>query len=754
MGILGGNSIREGQVKGRLHPLAFAGRLMADLAVEGNQPVLWLPLALVAGIWCYFALLTEPGWQLASACGATAVVLAMWLRHRTFAVLVSAALVGFGLAKLRAELVYTPLLRAFEPMVRVEGNVTGSAHFSKSQVQLLIDVTSISEVPPDEVPRRVRLIAKLAGSPIQVGDRIVLVADLEPLTRPEYPGGFDLARQLYFQSIGATGRAKEIVSVDGNDIPLRYRVARMVHQLRAHIGSRIRGAIDGPLGAFAEALVTGERAAIPRAMTESLQSSGLFHVLSISGLHMTLVAGTVFWFVRALLALFPHAALRWPIKKYAAVAAIVVGLFYMVLADFGAATERSYIMIAVMFFAMLVDRPAISLHNLALAAIIILGFQPEEAVAAGFQMSFMAVVGLAAFYGWWSARETERKLPHSKAWRIFTKFTRGVVAALLTTLIAGSLSGVVASHHFGRLAPFGTVSNILALPLISFVVMPMALIGTLLIPLGLEHYPFAALGQGLDAVMGISNTVASWRGANFALPALPASLAIGLCVAAMVFCTCKTQWRWAAVPIVAASLFVGFPRIESGLLIDSKLRNVALQTMDGALVPAVKTRGQYAFKNWARRAGISPRLLDAAALPGWTCVENHCQAVIDGKRVLLLLRENETSGACPAADVVIAQYPLRKRCRGKLLTLDRFDVWRDGAHAVRFNGAGVDVTSSRLMQGIRPWSYEARARRAAAQFVRKVSQAGTWSEGLSQPRTCLSKPADSRSSAACGETSK
>jgi competence protein ComEC len=253
MGILGGNSIREGQVKGRLHPLAFAGRLMADLAVEGNQPVLWLPLALVAGIWCYFALLTEPGWQLASACGATAVVLAMWLRHRTFAVLVSAALVGFGLAKLRAELVYTPLLRAFEPMVRVEGNVTGSAHFSKSQVQLLIDVTSISEVPPDEVPRRVRLIAKLAGSPIQVGDRIVLVADLEPLTRPEYPGGFDLARQLYFQSIGATGRAKEIVSVDGNDIPLRYRVARMVHQLRAHIGSRIRGAIDGPLGAFAEA---------------------------------------------------------------------------------------------------------------------------------------------------------------------------------------------------------------------------------------------------------------------------------------------------------------------------------------------------------------------------------------------------------------------------------------------------------------------------------------------------------------------
>ncbi len=754
MGILGGDSISKGQVKESLRQRAFTDRLMADLRLEGSQPVLWLPLALVAGIWSYFALLTEPGWQLAAACGAVAIVLVVWLRNRTFAVLCAAALVGFGLAKLRTEMVYTPLLRAFEPMVRVEGHVASSAYYSKSQVQLLIDVASISDVPPDEVPRRVRLIVKLAGSPIQVGDKIVLVANLEPLTRPEYPGGFDLARQLYFQSIGATGRAKEFVAIDSGDVPLRYRVTRMVHQLRVHIGSRIRAAIEGPLGAFAEALVTGERAAIPRAMTESLQSSGLFHVLSISGLHMTLVAGTVFWFVRALLALFPHAALRWPIKKYAAVVAILIGFFYMVLADFGAATERSYIMIAVMFFAMLVDRPAISLHNLALAAILILGFQPEEAVSAGFQMSFMAVVGLAAFYGWWSGRETERKLPQSRVWRLFTKFSRGVVAALITTLIAGSLSGVVASHHFGRLAPFGTVSNILALPLISFIVMPMALIGTLLIPFGLEHYPFAVLGQGLDGVMWISNTVASWRGANFPLPALPASLTIGLCVAAMVFCTCKTQWRWAAVPIAVVSLFTGFPQNEAGLLIDSKLRNVALQTEDGVLVPAVKARGQYAFKNWARRAGTLPRLQDAAALPGWTCAESRCLAAIDEKSVLLLLRENEASGVCRDADVVIAQYPLRKSCKGRLLTLDRFDVWRNGAHSVRFNVTGIEVASSRLMQGVRPWSYEARARRPSAQFVRKVSQAGTWSDGLSQPRTCLSKPADSRSSAACGETIK
>ncbi len=366
MAILGGDSIWAGQVKGRLHPAAFAGRLMADLRLEGMQPMLWLPLALVAGIWSYFVLLIEPSWQLAAACVAAAVLLLAWQRHQTIALLVAATLVGFGLAKLRTEMVYTPLLRAFEPMVRVEGHVASSAHYSKSQIQLLIDVNAISDVRVDEVPRRVRVIAKQTGNPIRVGDRIVLLANLEPLTRPEYPGGFDLARQLYFQSIGATGRAKEIVAVDGRVVPLRYRLTRVVHQLRAHIGLRIRAAIDGPLGAFAEALVTGERAAIPRSMTESLQSSGLFHVLSISGLHMTLVAGTVFWIVRAGSGAFPVQLCNGRSKNSQRLQQSYVGLFYMVLADFGAATERSYIMIAVMFFAMLVDRPAISLHNLAL----------------------------------------------------------------------------------------------------------------------------------------------------------------------------------------------------------------------------------------------------------------------------------------------------------------------------------------------------------------------------------------------------
>jgi competence protein ComEC len=712
MAIAGGDSIRTGQVKGRLSFADIAAGFRADFRHEALQPVLWMPCALVAGIWCYFSLGAEPSLQLIAGCVGIAFVLVLFARRSPVAVLLAAALAGFCLAKVRTDMSYTPMLRAFEPAVRVEGHVSKVAIYSKSQVQLIIDVTSISDVPASEMPRRVRVIARKGDDPLRVGDTIKVSADLAPLPRPEYPGGFDLARQLYFQSIGATGRVREFASVQTDDVPWRYRFSRTVHDIRAHIGGRIRAVIEGPIGAFAEALVTGERATIPKGMTESLQGSGLFHVLSISGLHMTLVAGTVFWIVRAGFAAFPRAALQWPIKKFAAVAAMMTGFVYMVLADFGAATERSYIMIAVMFFAILVDRPAISLHNLAIAAILILALQPEEAVSAGFQMSFMAVVGLATFYGWWSARQDrERKPSRNLAARLGVKILRGVAAALVTTLIAGSLSGVVASHHFGRLAPFGAVSNMLALPVISFVVMPMALAGTLLIPFGLEYYPYLALEQGLQVVMRISDTVASWHGANLALPALSAPLTAGLCLAVVLFCTSNTRMRWLALPVAAFAMFGGPANEQPDLLIESRLRNIAFRMPNGELVPALKSQGQYAFKNWSRRTGDSATLKAAAEKAGWTCDIRICSASVAGKTVAFLLRAGEADAVCPAADVVVAQYPLRKRCKGEQLTLDRFDIWRDGAHAVRFDRDQVKVSASRIVQGQRPWAYEARARR-------------------------------------------
>jgi competence protein ComEC len=232
---------------------------------------------------------------------------------------------------------------------------------------------------------------------------------------------------------------------------------------------RIAEVIDGPLGSFADALITGERARIPRAMNDSLQASGLFHILSISGLHMAMVAGSAFWLVRALLALSSttwHCVTRS--KNGRRARRWLIGGFYMLLADGGAATERSFIMIAVMFFAVMVDRPAISLHNLAVAAVLILLLSPEQAVAASFQMSFLAVMGLAAFFEWWNARVPQEFAPaRGLLWRMGRKVVLVAAASLATSFIAGTLSSIPAAHHFGRVAPYSVISNALALPVVS-----------------------------------------------------------------------------------------------------------------------------------------------------------------------------------------------------------------------------------------------------------------------------------------------
>jgi competence protein ComEC len=692
------DSIRTSEVNGFARLLGlreYLGAYLGDmLRRETHQRITWLPCALISGIWGYFLLDRE------------------LFRNRWLPLMLAAALIGFAAAKFHTERVTTPVLRAFEQDMRIQGHISEISLKDSGRAELVLDVLSAAELASEETPRRIRLSASKMAQDTQVGDLLTITADLVPLPRPEIPGGFDYARQQFLQSIGATGRVKNAMRNDWATVPLRYRLQRAIHAIRHGIGARIRVAVSSRNAAFAEALVTGERASIPRSVNESLQTSGLFHILSISGLHMTLVAGGVFWVFRAAFAAFPRAALRWPIKKYAAIAALAVGFFYMVLADFGAATERSYIMIAVMFFAVLVDRPAISLRNLAIAAIIILLFQPAEAVAAGFQMSFMAVAGLAAFYEWWS-RKTEREYKLHRTWagRMTMKFVTGAAAAIATTLIAGSFSGVVASHHFGRIAPYSVVANAIALPVISFLVMPMALLGTIISPLGLEYLPYKALDFGLTLVMKISDMVSSWPHAGLSLPTLPALSALLFAAALLAYTLCISRLKWIAAPIAATGLYFMPANTTPEILIDSRARNVALQMPSGELIPALSDGATSAYRKWSRQAGDAAPIKTAALRDGWTCNAQVCKANVLDTEIAYLLAANEATGTCPDADIVVSQYPLRRTCHGRKLTIDRFDVWRDGAHSITIGNAGLHVMTARAEQGHRPWAYESRPRR-------------------------------------------
>jgi competence protein ComEC len=696
----------------------LAGVLRAAAEAQRGRTFLWSAPALAAGTGLYFALPAEPG-PLLLVTLATLGALLMWLGRPAGLVLLAGVMFGgFALAGFQSWRAATPLLAATTGEVSVTGRVLSVERNSRTRLVMVLAPDQIDGMAPERLPRRLRLSLPEKAGATPPGARITFKARLSTLPSPVEPGAFDYGRSLWLAGIGGTGRvtsdAVTLLDEPQGLAPLDGWLAI----LRGAMGARIHAALADPYASFAEALITGERSTIPPEINKSLLVSGLYHILSISGLHMWLAAGGVFWAVRAVLAVVPALALRFPIRKWAAAAALAMGLFYMLLAEGGVATARSFIMVAIVFFAIIVDRPALSLRNLALAAVLIMVLDPEAAIEAGFQMSFLAVLGLVAFYEFWARYKAERGTPEGPerhwTWRVAAWAASAFVASLVTSLIAGFSSSVPAAYHFGRISPYGVLANGLAIPVVGVLVMPFALLAVLLMPFGLERLPLEVVGKGLELVIVISNGVAALPGANEII-ARPPLLAMVVTVTGMLLlCLLSGPVRLAGTAVMAAGgLLVFAAPPPPDLLVEATGQNVALRDAAGHLVPAQSRRARFAVEKWLQANGEEANLGTAAKRPGWACGNGRCTAEVKGRRVVYLSGGEGKPMDCRAIDILIADFPLRGACRRVPLRIDRFDLWRHGAHAVYLNAAGPTVQTARGAQGQRPWVVVPEARRAA-----------------------------------------
>jgi competence protein ComEC len=690
-------------------------RVRAD---QQGRAFLWCAPALAAGIGIYFGLPSEPQPLLLATAAAVGALLAWFGRSTGPLLLAGIVLFGFALAGFQAVRAATPLLAATTGEVSVTGRAISVERSSRTRLVMILAPEQIDGVDPARLPRLLRLSLPEKAGATPVGARIAFKARLAPLPSPVAPGAFDYGRKLWLDGVGGTGRvtsaAITLLELPQRAAPLEARLTA----LRSAMGARIHAALDEPYASFAEALITGERSTIPAEINKSLLMSGLFHILSISGLHMWLVAGGVFWAVRAALALVPALALRFPIRKWAAVAALLMALFYMLLAEGGVATLRSFIMVAIVFFAVIVDRPALSARNLALAAVIILVLDPQAAIEASFQMSFLAVLGLVAFYEAWARYRAGRGISAQAfqrhwAWRLVAWALAAFAASLMTSLIAGATSSLAAAYHFGRLSPYGVLANGLAIPVVGGMVMPFAIVSVLLMPFGLEQLPLAVMGKGLELVIVISNWVASLPGADEVIARPQLSAVIILAVGLMLLCLLAGPLRLGGLAVMAiGGLLMLSPAPFPDLLIEATGQNVALRDEAGLLVPAQARRGRFAVEKWLQANGEEESPGDAAKRAGWICSEGHCLAEVKGRRIVYLVGLEGSMLDCRGADILISDFPLRGSCRGVPLRIDRFDLWRSGAHAVYLGGAGPEIRTARGEQGQRPWVVKPEPRRS------------------------------------------
>lgn len=578
-----------------------------------------IPAALMLGIALFFAGPT-PACLAFAALLAVAIYVAARLGERSSGAKLALAavflLAGFGLSALEMALTRTTILSG-EATVRIDGTVAWRDRDDKGRMRYRVDLAATERPTLSRPPERVQILVSSRHAPIDIGGRYRGLVRLRPPSGPAYPGGYDFAFGNFFSRIGATGFAlgpPDPPTAETAPQTLTQRVVR----LRIAVSERIRDSIGGAEGAVATALVTGDRAGIPDDVEEWLRATGLSHVLSISGLHMALVAGFTMTLVRGLLAAIPWCALALPVKKIAAVAALAVSSFYLLLSGSNVASDRSFIMLSIVLVAVLFDRPALTLRNVALAAIIVLALEPHSLLTASFQMSFSATAALVGIYGGfsrWRARREDDRRPRAWPARPLL-FLLGLAAA---SLIAGAATAPYAAYHFQRVAPYGLLANLLAVPLFSFWIMPLALIAMLAMPFGLDAVFLALMGHGLSLVFEIAHFL------HDRLPDEPTGIMttaglLLLTLSLVAACFLSSRLRWAAVPLALCGLALSPDRSERPeMLVFEDGREVAMIDAAGDLVSRRERPNAFVHDQWLRAFppadAALPAETDGAAAP-------------------------------------------------------------------------------------------------------------------------------------------
>lgn len=673
---------------------------------------LWTPAAIGLGAGCYFGLKTEPHWAFGALALAVFAALALWRSpaQKGAAALALVAL-GFVAAGLRTSLVDAPQLARDLGIVEAAGRILSVEEGSK-QRRYVLALEAVEGVAAADLPARARITWRGEAFDAKPGDRVTVRAGLSPPPPPVAPGAFDFARQLYFQRIGAVGFAVTAPAVDGSaEKSLLQDHAARVETMRMAIAARIIEAAPGEGGAILAAIVTGKREAISERSEAALRDAGLAHLLAISGLHMGLATGLVFFIVRFGLAAVEPLALRYPIKKWAATAALVSGLFYLILSGGGWSARRAFIMAAIMFAAILVDRRALSLRNVAVAAIVILLTTPEALFSPGFQMSFAAVTALIAAYEWMGAHmESDRQFT------ILTTAKRYAIGLAATDVIAALATAPYSLFHFNRVALYSLPANVAAMPVMGFFVVPFAILALALAPFGLDAWAWRAAAFGMEIILWIAAGVSAWPGAVSVTPQWPLAAMLALTAGGLWLCLSRAPWRLgglAAIPLAALFaagarppvLFVSPTGLNAGVMARAE------ENGPPALYVHSTRREKFAAQLWEEAAGIDPeRAAPKPMTEIFACDDTGCAGkVTDRAAVVAAFTSDKASLAedCRRADIVVAFFPASaedwRACRAFLI--DRRSVWRRGAHAVWIERSGrLTVRNASEIRGDRPWT--------------------------------------------------
>lgn len=640
----------------------------AHLALEQRQTFVLMPFAVIlgligsleasvapnpitlVGVWVLLAIALPLCWRSLATLRLVALFGAFWLGFSLFAVY--GALFGTGMLARPAYGTY---------QARIDRIVSATPSGRR------VVVSEIVAVPPARAlgVRRARVLIK-AGPELGPGDIITGPIWFYPVPGPVLPGHYDSQFHAYFNGVGAYGSATKpvrLVRAGAQFAPLR-----LIGELREGIGARIDAVLDAPSAGIARALITGDQSGVTEAARKTMATAGLAHVLSISGLHLSLVAGGIFFVLRALFALVPGIWRRVSSKKLAAIGGIVAALAYFAISGSNVAALRSMIMLVLVFGAVLAGRRALTMRNVAIAALICILIEPANVFRPSFQLSFAAVVGLIGVYELLG----RRGVVAGKWWGRFVTHFVGIAC---TSLIAGAATVLFAIYHFQQTSPLGILGNLAALPLVGFVMMPSAVLAVLAMPFGAERPFLGVMGWSIDRMLDVAGVVAHWSAPFNAAPLLtPLALFIGL-LALGWFSFFTNRYRLIGPALVVPLVMAFALDRPPDVLVADTTQALAIRTPLGLELVAGK-RKSFAVKVW-QQTFREP--IPQAGAPLTRCDSIGC--VSKSPLGFTVAQTKDYAGFaqdCARTDLVVTHLRAPPLCRAETTVIDATDLGRGG----------------------------------------------------------------------------
>lgn len=661
---------------------------------ERDQLPLWLPVALGLGVASWFALASRTSWAafllIGLAIAVASLVFGAGLRlFRSLGLFALVAVIGCSLIWLRAEWMDTETLQRPVASRFVAEIVSVEQLPVRESVRLLVRNPSDPDLPHQF---RVNIDEEDAPGGLRSGAWVSLNARLMPPPRAAVPGAYDFSQRAWFEGIGATGRAW------GDVVIVRAAPAGSwrgwIETRRARLAGHVAERVPGGEGAIAATLATGDRGRIAEADAEAMRRSGLAHLLAISGLHVTAVIGVAMLLVLKLLALSPKLALNIPLILIAAGAGALTGLGYTIFTGAEVPTVRACVAALLVLVGVAMGRDAITLRLVATGALVVLIFWPETLVGPSFQLSFAAVTAIIALHEHPRAKKLLSR--RDEAWA--RKIGRFGLGLLLTGLVVEIALMPIALFHFNKAGLYGALANIVAIPLTTFVIIPLEALALFLDIFGLGAPAWWLVGKTLGLLLSLAHGVSGTPGAVALLPAMPMAAYALMIGGGLWFCLWKTRWRmFGFAPILTGACWALLTP-PADILVTGDGKHMAVRDSNGTLALLRPRAGDYVRSMFNETSGVEDEAGALDDLESAWCSHDSCRVTVwrGGRQWRIFATRSSYHlpypaliGECAAADIVVSDRAMPEACTPRWLLADRNALRETGGMAITLSAPGI-----------------------------------------------------------------